>query len=127
MAQMPQPIAASTTAKQNTPTASPSLLPPTTCSPAASPPRPGRASARRPTANRAGSPAPAIKPRSTICQSAVPSIHGAGGVGGAAMLDAPIGDQVVAGAVTAGSDGETVPVHSALTLRWLTFVLRARR
>src|ERR1700722_9611373 len=68
--------------KQSAPVIRPGTLPPTSVSESAeSGPAacalapPGRLSMRMPMANSAGSPAPAMRPTTTICQSAVRSIQ----------------------------------------------------
>src|SRR6185437_4216224 len=144
---MPQPIAPSTIRKQMPPAMRPTGLPayslseepPAVASPAVVVPPPPSARARRPIANKAGSPAPAIRPSTTICQSAEKLIQGGTGVAGAAAASmwcmgylagsrrGPGQAAAGAGVAAAGSEGATPPVHSELTLLWSTLVLRDRQ
>src|ERR1700730_15737638 len=107
---MPQPIAARTMRKAIAASTMPSTLPPTSASESPPPSAPAVAtlpvrgpidSAYRPPANRAGRPAPAIRPNTTIFQSAVRLIQdivdsplsrsGRGGLGGDLPGGAPAG------------------------------------
>ena len=69
-----------------------------------------------PTANSAGSPAPAMRPKTTIFQMAERLIQD--------IVCFPVAQAAAAGS---GSAGATVPVHSALTLLWSTLLARDRQ
>src|SRR5580700_194159 len=112
-------MAARITRKQIQARIMPSGLPPTRTSESAPAvwARPPRDREYRPTANSAGSPAPAMRPKTTIFQRAVRLIQD--------IVCFPVAQ--AAAACSGSAVGVTDPVHSALTLLWSTLLLRDRQ
>src|ERR1700677_749532 len=114
---MPQAMAASTIRKQSAAMAMPTTLPPTRPSASESPPpavwtRGPFDREYRPIANSDGSPAPAMRPKTMLFQSAE------------RLIQDIVCSLVAQAAAGWGSAGATDPVHSSLTLLGSTLLPR---